>query len=305
MDIVDIYGHIDDGSELVIGVGNYNNIHGLMTYSHRAAATNLGSILHDDIDMRTLPEIHTPSVVELVVNYEKPMTTITNNKLYFTLKVKDSENYISVKIETDGERRIAVACISREKTYFWIDYSIIDRTPRSKLLSGSLYSLRTIFGEQEYVVSWKINGFSHGDLIIFIPISWYEATSESQCQNKTGLINLVESLNQLKFKGFTTKEWCESAPNIINCSEGKICGDCIGQCQDLNHICYPNPDIGGSKFICGIQSIETMNQSSMITLSESPPSTTGTVPTWIAIISIVVIVSLLTWGLSRRVVTRS
>ena len=74
------------------------------------------------------------------------------------------------------------------------------------------------------------------------------------CHNKTGLITLVESLNQLKFKGFTTQQWCEEAPHVINCAESKFCGECMGQCPNPNDICYlSNINVGSTgqnKFIC-------------------------------------------------------
>jgi hypothetical protein len=289
MDIVDIYGHIADKSELIAGVGNYNNIHGLLTYFSN----------EDLLQMRSLPEIATPSVIQLILTYENPMVAASDDKVYFSLNVKGTNRYVNVKIETDGERKLATACISQEKGYFWIDYSIVDKTPRSKLLAGALYSLRTTFGEQDYVVSWKIQGFSHGDLVIFLPLSWYETVTGAFCENKSGLITLVESLNQLKFKGYTTQQWCEDAPHITNCPDGKMCGECMGQCHDLNHICYPD----GKRFVCGGPDNEPkMNQSSLVSFADStPPSTTGTTATWIAVIAIVIIVALLAWGLARRV----
>lgn len=313
MDIVNIYGHILDKSELVIGVGNYNNIHGLCTYS----ITQSENVLQ----MQSLPEIASPSVIKLILKYESPLG-ISDNQIYFSLKVSDSDRYININIESDGDRNLAVACLSKDKAYFWIDYSNIDKTPRSQLLAGSLYSLKTSFGEQDYTISWKIKDHSHGDLIIFLPLSWYEiepkepkepkgpkepkeasTPPEITCQNKNGLMTLVEGLNQLTFKGFTTRQWCEDAPRVINCTEGSLCGECMGQCLDLNHICYPNLETQSSdKFVCGPPELEPkMNQSSSVTFTAtSAPSTTGTTATWIAVIAIVIIIILLTWGLSRK-----
>jgi LPXTG-motif cell wall-anchored protein len=322
MDIVDIYGHISDKSELILGVGNYNNVHGLLTYFPN----------EDLLQMRSLPEIVTPSVVHVILTYEKPSSINNTDKVYFSLTVKNDQylateknsaplikkkdKYINIKIELDGDRKVASACISSEKAYFWIDYSSVDKTPRSQLLAGALYSLQTTFGEQDYIVSWKIQGFSNGDLVIFLPTTWYEKSPDGPfCQSKSGVITLVESLNQLGFKGYTTQQWCEDIPNVVNCVEGTECGQCLGQCQNLNHICYPNinghnvqlavgqlSDVPDKQFICGPPNLEPkLNQSSMVSFSESsPPPTTGNAATWIAIIIIVIIVALLAWGFSRR-----
>lgn len=301
MDIVDIYGHIPDKSELIIGVGNYNNIHGLLTYFPS----------EDLLQMKTLPEVITPSVVQLILTYEKPSNIDKSNRIYFSLAVKDAPSrYINIKIDIDDDDKVACACISSEKAFFWIDYSNIDRTPRSQLLAGSLYSLQTTFGEQEYIVSWKVKGFSNGDLIIFLPTKWYETSSQDNfCQYKEGIITLVESLNQLGFKGYTSQQWCEDVPHVTHCSTEMQCGDCMGQCRDVNHICYPNPEYNSvnphpniNKFICGDHKHEPkMDQSSIVSFSDTTPiQTTGTTATWVAIITIFVIVALLVWGLTRK-----
>ena len=280
MDVVDIYGHLDGGSEIIIVTGNYNNIHGVLTWNQ---TDNVLRIL-------PLPEIITPSVITLILNYEK----LTKEKVYFSLRVKDTNKFINVKIEVEGDHKTACACVSSEKAYFMIDYSSIDRIPRSRLLSGSLYSIQTILGEQIYNVSWKIQGFLNGDLIIFLPIIWYESSIEEFCKEKTGIINLIESLNQLQFKGYTTQKWCETAANVVNCVDSKVCGDCMGPCRDSEHICYPDND----KFVCGPPEKEpNMIQSNMVSFSESqPPTTTGNTATWIAIIVIFIIIGVLVWG---------
>lgn len=296
MDIVNIYGNIPDKSEIILGIGNYNNVHGLLTY-----------FPHDDLlQMRSLSEIITPSVLPLIINYEKPSSVTDDDKIYFTLSLKDTDRYINVKIDVDAGQKVACACVSKYKAYFSIDHSVIDRKPRSQLLSGSLYSLETILGEKNYIVSWKINGFANGDLIMFLPTTWYES-SDSSCQEKAGIISLVESLQQLSFKGYTTQAWCDEAAHVINCVDNNLCGDCMGPCNDSNHICYPNPDMNGSikyKFICGYpQSENKLDQTSMVSFTDSTeqqPAASGTTATWIAIIVIVIIVSLLTWGLSRK-----
>lgn len=295
--IVNIYGHIADKSELVLGVGSYNNIHGLLTYFPT----------EDLLQMRSLPDILTPSVTELILTYEKPLSVNKTERVYFTLAVKSTNKYINVKIELDGDKKVACACISPEKAFFWIDYSSIDKTPRSRLLAGALYSLQTTFGEQDYIVSWKIQGFFNGDLIIFLPTTWYEHADNRQsgfCHAKTGIITLVEKLNQLSFKGYTTQQWCEDVSYISHCTDTKQCGNCLGHCHDPSHICFLNPGssiVPGENFVCGLPSNEPkLNQSTLVSFTDTPPQTTGTAATWIALISIFIIVALLTWGLSRH-----
>ena len=309
MDVVDIYGHIPNKSNIILAVGNYNNIHGLLTYFPT----------EDLLQMRSLPEIITSSVIELILAYEKPLSTNKTDRVYFTLSTKDtslSNKFINIKIEIDGDHKVAFACLSSEKCFFWIDYSSIDVTPRSQLLSGVLYSLQTSFGEQDYTVSWKIKGFSNnnksiiehlnspnGDLVIFLPTTWYELIPDSQilCQSITGTSILIDRLNQLNFKGYTTQQWCEEVPHVIHCTDDKQCGECLGYCGDSNHICYMNLDATGDKFVCGLTNKEPkLNKSTMVSFSESPLPTTGTGATWLAIIAIVVIVAILTWGLSRK-----
>jgi len=293
MDVVSVYGHICDKSELLIGVGNYNNIHGLACYYPN----------EDLLQIRSIPEIMTPSVIELILHYENQTHGTSSDKVYFSLEVKNSDigvpsRYINVNIEVDGDRKVACAIISPEKAYFTIDYSTIDKTPRSHLLAGALYSLQTTFGEQNYIVSWKINGFANGDLVIFLPTTWYE-NIEGNCHMKKGVNNLIDSLNQLQFKGYTTEQWCENASHVVNCHDNNLCGDCFGPCQNSNHICWPD----GDKFICGYpQNEPNMIQLSMVSFAEttSIPQTTGTAATWIALVAIFLIVGILAWGLTHK-----
>lgn len=291
MDIVDVYGHIPntlDGAEIVIGVGNYNNIHGLACYYPT----------EDLLQIRSLSEIMTPSVIELILRYENPTNTTSSNQVYFSLQVKNTDRYININIEVDGDDKVACAIVSPEKAFFTIDYSTIDKTPRSHLLAGALYSLQTTFGEQNYIVSWKINGFANGDLVIFLPTTWYENV-DGNCHMRTGVSNLIDALNQLKFKGYTTQQWCETAPHVINCHDNNLCGDCFGPCQNPNHICWPD----GDKFICGFpQNEPNMVEFSMVSFADtnSTPQTTGTAATWIAVVAIFLIVAILAWGLTRK-----
>lgn len=302
MDIVDIYGHIPDKSEIIMGIGNYNNIHGLLTYH----------INENTLQMKLLSEIVTSSILQLTIKYETPSTGDNLDRVYFSLAVKDIlktsttknlDKYVNIRIEPDGNNKIACAYISHEKALFWIDYSNIDKVPRSQLLAGALYSLQTSFGEQNYVVSWKIQGNPNGDLIIFIPTTWYERiVPENICQKNNGIATLFERLNQISFKGYTTYQWCEDATNITHCTEGNYCGECLGQCNDANDICYLNTDkIYTSNFICGDPSLEPkLNKSSLVSPAEETLSTTGNAATWVVIIIIFILVIALVWSISNN-----
>ena len=302
MEAVDIYGHIRDNSTVLIGVGNYNNIHGLACYYPS----------DDILQIRSMPDIMTPSVIEVIVRYERPTASMSSSKsaktskggkVYFFLEVKnnyagETSRYINVDIDVEDGKKVATAMVSTEKAYFTIDYSSVDKTPRDKLLAGALYSLQTTFGEQDYVVSWKINGFSNGDLIIFLPTTWYENVGGS-CETRMGAGALVDSLNQLKFKGYTTQQWCESGSHVVNCHDNNMCGECFGPCQNPDDICWPN----GDRFICGPHRDEpNMIEADMVSFAQvsSTPQTTGTFAAWAAVIAIFLIVAVLAWGLSHK-----
>jgi hypothetical protein len=315
-DIVDIYGDLVDGSSVIISAGNFNNISGILAYYSG----------DDLLQIRPLPEIIAPAVPELILTYERPITA-RSDKIYFSLQVNDfskSPRYINVNIEAQGNQKIAVACISTEKAIFNIDYSSIDQpnsSGRNYLMAGSLYSLEYTLGEQTYVVSWKIHGFSNGDLIIFLPTTWFEPQNPSTqsvsnqnyniCEKYSGVDLLLERLNQLQFKGFTTQKWCETVPNVSHCQDNNLCGDCMGQCLDPSHICYP--DLNGKNlngknlnnsppFVCGPKHLApNMMETNMVSFSTSdPPPTTGTGATWVAVILIFIIILLLAWGLNTR-----
>lgn len=277
MDPVTIYGLIPDGSSIILGVGNYNSVHGILTY---LPTTDL-------LQMASLSKIITPTVLELIISYE-----IQSNKLYFTLMVKDTASeddpikrgnrYICMRTEND--RR--VACIGLEKTLFWIDYSSVDKVSRNQLLAGSLYSLQTVYEGMNHIVSWKIHDFSNCDLIVFLPTTWYETDVNASCQMKSGVSTLIESLNQSKFKGYSIQEWCQNIPGVVHCIDDKQCGACLGRCPNDNELCYSNSK---NQFVCRSVSSQT-----------ETPSTTGTNAALIAIVVIIIIVALLVWGFSRR-----
>lgn len=265
--IVNIYGPIPDQSEIILGVGNYNNVHGLLTYSSG----------DDLLQMTPLTDVLTPSVLPLTIVYEPTK----NNRPCFSLAVNGTNNYVNVKLENQE----SCACISSDKALFWLDYSSVDAIPRAQILAGGLYSLQTTVGDKDYVVSWKIKGFTNGDLVIFLPTTWYERNNDT-CVLNTGSFNLVENLYKLSFKGYSDKRWCEESSNVVHCSAEQLCGDCFGTCSNPGHICLPEE----GKFVC------SGNHTSMVTFTENNGNSTNMIAIWIALIAIVLVVALLTWG---------
>lgn len=255
--VVDIYGNILDKSELIIAVGNYNNIHGLLTFNN-----NL-------LEMRTLFEIESQSVIKVI--YQEATSK------YFSLYSSQHNKYLNVDIDDE----VATAILSNEKALFWIDYSIIDQTPRDELLAGVLYSLKTRVDDKEYIVSWKIKDFSNGDLIIFLPTTWYERV-DNVCILKRGSDQLIQKLNQLHFKGYTNEGWCQNIPTVTNCNDDKTCGECLGKCSNHQEIC----SLYNNNLICqSISNNKTRSNNLVI---------------WIALITIVIIVALLAWGIMNK-----
>ncbi len=281
---LNIYGHIEDESKVIIGAGNYNAVHGLLTYS---AVDNLFQIT-------PLCNVVTNEVLQLMLKYKQE-----ESKVLFTLKLMDTDYYISVDKSNIGDDEMIPTAISLEEQYFWIDYSIIDKIPRSKLLSGALYSLKTMVANNEYVVSWKIAGFSDGDLIMFLPTVWYEkeSTESNICTLNTGINMLLERLKQISFKGYTTLKWCENINDVYHCSDGEFCGKCLGQCKDEDYICYIHNIHNIHKFICG----HHPNEPDMINPLPPPNTPPNNIITIIVIIAILIIVGLLAYGLHTHI----
>ncbi len=301
MDLVNVYGPLQDGSSLIITAGNYNTIHG---------------ILCQDLEIHNVSEIQESEVLELRIKYENPLFLDQNNvkkSLLFSLEDVHTGQFVSVTIEIHNGKKMASACLSEDKAIFSLDYSNLDKNPRSNLLAGVLYSLETTFGDQTYTVNWKIKNFVHGDLIIFIPTVWYESSGSSEsstsstyvsdasifCHKMTGLPNLLTRLNQLSFKGYTSEEWCQYVPDAVNCSKNELCGECMGRCVDPNLICYPSSQ--GEGFVCGLPSLEPDFRMGVTFVQESStPQTSGGGAVWFAIAFVVIITVLLVWGVSQR-----
>lgn len=273
MDVSNIYGPIINGSEVALAIGNYNNIHGLLTY-----------ITGDALQMKSLASVISPTIIELVLEY-------STNK--FSLAVKGTDMYIGVESpQLVGKLRTVIAAITNTKTYFTLDFSAVDKLPRNKILSGVLYSLRTVIGEQQYTVTWKIQGFDNGDLVIFLPTTWYEKAELNSCNKWSDTPILLDKLNQLRFRGYTNQKWCEQLPTLTHCTADSNCGKCLGNCHHNDHICYP--DTNGN-FICGPQ-----DDSKDIVVIDTTSSTSRVTATWIALGAILIIVVLLAYGLFRR-----
>ena len=289
METVNIYGHLSDKSTLVLATGNYNQVHGLMNHEPR----------NNSLWIRPLSETSAPAVLEFIVNYENSSLLAKKNKVYFSLAVKDPHGpykYLGVRIEPSNGAIAARAALTKEKFIFTIDYSVIDRTQRKQLLAGALSSLSTTFGEKEYVVSWAIEGFSDGDLIMMLPTEWYD----EKCALNTGIAQLLTGLQQSPFKGYTSTQWCEKVPEVTHCSKDKKCGSCLGPCADLNHVCYVNPQGVQNRFMCGTPDSEPVLSAVEIQPLEEEPISDGTLATWLAVAAVFLIIIVLAVGLALQ-----
>lgn len=275
MDVSNIYGPVDNGAEVILAIGHYNNIHGLLTH-----------VPNDVLQMKSLADIISPAIIELVLTYN------TDNK--FSLAVKDTDMYIGVE-SPQNETRTVTAVVSDIKTYFSLDFSAVDKTPRNKILSGVLCSLHTVINDQQYTVTWRIRGFANGDLIIFLPTTWYEKDT-NVCIKRFDTPILLDKLNQLRFRGYTNQKWCEQLPSLTHCTGNNKCGKCLGNCHQNDHICYP--DTNGS-FICG-PSDDSKDIVDSITTANTTSSISRSTATWLAVGAIIIIVSLLVYGLVRK-----
>ena len=291
MEVSNIYGPISNNAEVVVAIGNYNNIHGLLTH-----VGNIDNTTVNVLQMKPLADVMSPMILELVVNYS------SDSK--FTLGIKGTDKFIGVedarlitKVNQVPEIRNVTACISSTKTYFMLDFSIVDRLPRNKILSGVLYSLRTIIGEQQYTVTWRIKDFANGDLMIFLPATWYERSTDSNtnsCQRFSDTPILLDKLNQLRFRGYTNAKWCEQLPTLTHCTEDSNCGKCLGNCHHSDHICYPDSN---GNFICAPPND---NLDIVQATTDTTSNATRTIATWIVLGAMLIIILLLVWGLSRK-----
>ena len=248
-----IYGNIIDNQELIISIGNYNNIFSIISNNNDSIKINNLNNINDDIMSK---------ISRFIINYEQNTQSKGNVKdknLKFTLKLQDNDilytinntknkqdRYLNIKLL---DKDTAIAVISKEPRIFWIEYSTIDNSYRSNLLAGSLYLLATNYNNKKYNVQWKINNDLNGELIIFLPTTWYEKFDDHCKINNGGYIQLIENLKRLSFKGYTTDKWCEEVSHIYNCDIYNKCGDCMGACDD-NKLCLPNLENNNAKFLC-------------------------------------------------------
>jgi len=274
-EIVNIYGHIADESIIVIGAGYYNTVKGLLSVIND----------DDDIQINIVDKLKSEKIIEIVLKYEQNEN--------FSLKIKDKDEYIGIKLENNK----AIACKNNVKTLFTIDYSIIDKKSREKILSGVLYSLKTKIKGKNYNVEWKIENLPNGELIMFLPLNWYE---NETCEKTSDINNLIERLNRLYFKGYTSLKWCKNMSKVLNCENSIICGNCMGKCPNFGDICYSSGKEG--VFICGKKEPDmlvppniTLNNELTNNFSENNISGNGV--TFLAIGLIIIIVSLLFYGI--------
>ena len=265
-----IYGNIKNNQEIIISIGNYNNIFGLVSNINGSIKVNNLNEINEITDKRkiirfmliyenlkTNTEILNNGVKphysinpkDLLNNRVKPYSVFPPEMLKFSLKINDDggdDKYLNIKINNKNK---AIATISSKKEIFWMDYSTIDNvnSDRTNLLAGSLYLLSTYNNNIKYNIQWPINNDLNSELVIFLPTQWYEKNSNNCQLNNGGYIQLIDKLKQLSFKGFNTKKWCKEVDYIYNCDINTKCGDCMGMC-DTNKICQP--DFINNKFKC-------------------------------------------------------
>lgn len=279
--VVNIYGGIAEESDMILAVGNYNNVHGVLSHHPR------GSL----VEMVRFPEVDPDSVVKIKAIRE----VITGNRrALFSLLVEGSKNksrqlYINIKIESENGEKIAVARLSTSKALFWLEYSSVDNFPRKEILAGSLVSLATSFGEKDYIVSWKIRDFANGDLVMFLPTSWYETRNMEECVKTEGVGDLISSLEQISFRGYTSHELCTDFQEIRYCTQGERCMECLGRCADQSDLCTPSISTPGY-FVCssdsGGQGILSKENNNII---------------WVVVVvSLLALFFLLVWGVALK-----
>lgn len=238
-----MFGHIHDNADIVI-----SNI-------DKKFLSNSGTFT-DNID----------EVVVWILSYESS----TSSLVYFSLKVKDSFNYLNI----DKANNIIISPIKR---IFWLSTSSIDNFPRSKILASVEYTVATTVENLNYSIME----------VIFLSTTWYEKIKNT-CVLRSGISNLLTDT-----KGYTTKQWCNLVSNISYCKQGELCNSkCIGKCADPTLICYVN----NYTFTCGNPILEPSLDGTTII----PPRVTGIGATVIAVILIIIIIALIIWTFVRR-----
>lgn len=212
-----IYGHLEDRSDIVIAMGDYNSVQGLARNDSNAA---------ENIIIDTLAKVNIENILVLQLQYHD----VDNRTPMFCLKVPDRGLYLAV--DNRG-----LATLSSKKTWLTVDYSTVDRKPRPTLLAGALYSLMIM--ETRRVIKWNIaNHEQHGDLIICLPTRWYEKHHDV-CVKQSGIDKLISAVNRPTFKGWTTRSWCEQAAGVRYCTPNERCGSCLGFTEHADRVCYP------------------------------------------------------------------
>lgn len=259
-----IYGPLSSDASLVIGTGHHNSVHGLLCHEP-----------DESLMVRPLARVSPSAVVEL--RWE-PITKNT-----FVLHIYDSHSkhgYLGVRVESDGNRNYAIAALVPEPTVFSLHYSTVDARPHYRMMSGTLSSLTTRVGESDYTVHWRIEGFEPGDLILLLPTEWFD----SHCVVQSGLHDLITSLKQINYRGYTQSSWCQAVPQIRNC-ENTGCGECLGPCTNPQQICVVNEHAVKYPFTCIVPEGEEVDDS-------------NNAITWLAVIIVFLVVIILALGLT-------
>lgn len=205
MSIVDIYGDLQNDSEIIIGAGNFNQIHGLLT---------------DKLIIDKLDSINIKSIPKFILSYK-----ILNRKLYFSLYNRATSMYLYI-----NNNKYPI--LSATPQYMDIEFSCISHR-NTEIFAGTLYSVK--FNNK--IISWPVANFSSTELIMFLPTTWYE-NIDGTVQKLDSFHLLLQKIKLNYFKGYTNKYWCESVPNVEYCRYKDSCSNCFGSCPQKQYCSY-------------------------------------------------------------------
>lgn len=158
-----IYGDIDNNSDILIAIGTHNSIHGLLTNDNNR------------LSFTSLSKCEDP--------------------LLFTLSYNDTSFYLR-----NCDKFISMddyAYLSNEKGNIKVTYSSIEDS--KKIWAGALHS----FSVDDREITWEMPGLPPADLVIFLPINWYEKDNP---QRYHGIKPLLKKLKTPPFIGYTSIE---------------------------------------------------------------------------------------------------
>jgi hypothetical protein len=292
-----IYGYLNDKKNIIITIGNNNNILGALIFKNDKLQFTDNNKYFDKI-------------VEWELNYLS--NSDTENKS-FSLYCKKFNMYLF----TDENN---IATLSTNKKIFNIGFSSVDKIPRQKLLSGVLYNLY----DDDKLVKWNMKKFSHVDLISFLPTTYYSLQdfqdSDSQVNSDSRVNNIIIENETIKFlmtgigsntgtdtdtrKKFTEKEWVKYQ-NFLHCEKNNKCGKCLGNCNNDKICVLRTEDSNQSPVLKTLKDIWNPGKSTFICVNRENEFSTDTnnnnntkndIMTIIVLISIIVIIALLIYG---------